>query len=68
MVPVIQKPLGDVGGMNPVFPNLFFSAEHAFMHAGPVVGQFIVGSQPFLDVIGVQDGDLAGLPQPLGPQ
>ena len=59
MVSEIEEPLGDVGRVDSALGDLALSRKDAFMHADPVVGEVVVRLQTFLDVVGVQDGNLA---------
>ncbi len=56
---VVHQALGDIQGGDLV-GLLAFVGEDAFVHAGAVKGQMVVRLQPLLDVVGAQDGALAG--------
>ena len=62
MEAVVHEALGDVQGRDFVLmmPGI---GEHAFVHAGPVIGQIKNVLEAFLDVIGIQHGTLTGFLQ-----
>ncbi len=52
----------------PLSFTVFPARKDAFVHADPVIGKIVIGPQPLLDVICVQDGSFACPLEPLGPE
>ncbi len=62
----VQKPLGDIQGVNPV-GLLLFRGEDKLVHAQAVVLQVVYLFEPGLNIVGIEDGVLADLFQAPGP-
>ena len=67
VIAAVDQEFGDVDGMHAMC-QLPGCREDAFVHAGHVVGQIVVGLQPFLDVVGIEHRLFRDLDQPLAAQ
>ena len=56
----IHQTFGHIQGGDLMFP-LKFVGKHTLMHAGPVIGKMENRFQFFLDIVCIQDCQLAGL-------